>query len=114
VTAQVTEAERDHAVAALRDHFGAGRLDAAALGERLELVLHAETRGQLDAALEGLPAVVPPHRGFGPDRPYQGRGEDGFVRTEELFIDPASGRMTRVYEDPTTGRRRYVVEDGAR
>jgi hypothetical protein len=44
------------------------------------------------------------------DRRY--RGEDGgsFKPTAEVFKDPTSGKMTRVYEDPTTGRRQYRDE----
>jgi hypothetical protein len=36
--------------------------------------------------------------------------EPRFRRTDEVFIDPTSGRQMRVFADPTTGERRYRTE----
>ena len=44
------------------------------------------------------------------DRRYRGEREGAFRPTGEVFRDPTSGKMTRVYEDPTTGRRQYREE----
>ena len=45
------------------------------------------------------------------DRRYRGQGEGGsFKPTGEVFKDPTSGKLTRVYEDPSTGRRQYREE----
>ena len=44
------------------------------------------------------------------DRRYRGGKEGIFKRTDEVFIDPTSGRRTRVYEDPETGKRQYREE----
>jgi hypothetical protein len=33
-----------------------------------------------------------------------------FLRTEEAFVDPTSGRHMRVWLDPRTGERRYRAE----
>lgn len=44
------------------------------------------------------------------DRRYRGDADGAFQRTDEVFKDPTSGRMTRVYEDPKTGRRQYRDE----
>ncbi len=33
-----------------------------------------------------------------------------FRRTDEVFVDPTSGRRMRVLVDPSTGERRYVAE----
>ncbi len=44
------------------------------------------------------------------DRRYRGDKTGNFVRTNEVFRDPTSGKMTRVYEDPQTGRRQYTDE----
>jgi hypothetical protein len=33
-----------------------------------------------------------------------------FRPTDEVFIDPTSGRQLRVYLDPATGERRYFAE----
>ena len=46
--------------------------------------------------------------------PGGGPGEAGpasrFERTEEVFTDPSSGQLTRVWYDPATGRREYRPE----
>jgi hypothetical protein len=47
--------------------------------------------------------------------PGPGGGEDGnveprFAPTNEVFVDPTSGLLMRVYEDPRTGERRYRAE----
>jgi hypothetical protein len=44
------------------------------------------------------------------DRRYRGNGGGGFKPTGEVFRDPTSGKMTRVYEDPSTGKRQYRDE----
>ena len=36
--------------------------------------------------------------------------EARFLRTEEAFVDPTSGRRMRVWTDPGTGERRYRAE----
>jgi hypothetical protein len=38
---------------------------------------------------------------------YRGNAIGDFRPTGEVFRDPSSGKMTRVYEDPTTGSRQY-------
>ena len=44
------------------------------------------------------------------DRRYRGHKEGLFKPTGEVFKDPTSGKMTRVYEDPETGARQYREE----
>jgi hypothetical protein len=44
------------------------------------------------------------------DRRYRGHDGGGFKPTAEVFRDPTSGKMTRVYEDPSTGKRQYRDE----
>ncbi len=44
------------------------------------------------------------------DRRYRGGGHGSFKPTGEVFKDPSTGKMTRVYEDPSTGRREYREE----
>ena len=44
------------------------------------------------------------------DRRYRGDQSGAFKPTGEVFRDPTSGKMTRVYEDPSTGRRHYREE----
>ena len=36
--------------------------------------------------------------------------EPRFRHTDEVFVDPTSQRLMRVYADPNTGERRYVAE----
>ena len=47
--------------------------------------------------------------------PGPGGGEDGyleprFLATNEVFVDPTSRRLMRVFVDPVTGERRYRAE----
>jgi Domain of unknown function (DUF1707) len=51
----VGDRERERSALALRRHYVDGRLDENELSERLELVLHARSRGDLRAALRQLP-----------------------------------------------------------
>lgn len=44
------------------------------------------------------------------DRRYRGGQQGSFRPTSEVFRDPTSGKMTRVYEDPSTGQRQYREE----
>ncbi|HXN92833.1 MAG TPA: hypothetical protein VN906_15270 [Candidatus Sulfotelmatobacter sp.] len=44
------------------------------------------------------------------DHRYRGKALGDFRPTGEVFRDPSSGKMTRVYEDPITGSRQYREE----
>ena len=44
------------------------------------------------------------------DRRYRGHDQGSFRPTAEVFKDPTTGKMTRVYEDPATGQRQYREE----
>jgi hypothetical protein len=44
------------------------------------------------------------------DRRYRGESGGNFKPTNEVFKDPTTGKMTRVYEDPATGKRQYREE----
>jgi hypothetical protein len=39
------------------------------------------------------------------------RSLEGFVRTDEAFVDPTTGIRQRVWFNPGTGERRYVTVD---
>jgi hypothetical protein len=44
------------------------------------------------------------------DRRYRGESQGNFKPTNEVFKDPTTGKVTRVYEDPATGKRQYREE----
>ena len=74
---RTSDADRARAAAMLRDHFAAGRLDAAELDERLAAALNAKTFGDLHRVLADLPGLgkaqpgrLPPDRG-GLERGYR-------------------------------------------
>jgi hypothetical protein len=46
------------------------------------------------------------------DRRYRGANQGNFKPTNEVFKDPTTGKLTRVYEDPSTGKRQYRDEPG--
>jgi hypothetical protein len=46
----------------------------------------------------------------GPGGGELGMLEPRFTATTELFVDPTSGRLMRVYVDRRTGERRYLAE----
>ena len=56
---RTSDADRDRAAALLREHFAAGRLDAAELDKRLAAVLNAKTFGDLRNVLADLPEAGP-------------------------------------------------------
>lgn len=43
-------------------------------------------------------------------RRYRGRASGDQRPTSEVFRDPSTGQVTRVYEDPETGARHYRPE----
>ena len=45
------------------------------------------------------------------DRRYRGSTQGSLKPTGEVFKDPTTGKMTRVYEDPATGQRQYREEE---
>jgi hypothetical protein len=55
----------------------------------------------------GLPA------GAAGGEPPGTRLEPRFRRSDEVFTDPTSGDLMRVWLDPSSGERRYVPEDRA-
>ena len=54
---RIGDAERDATIAALREHFAAGRLTLEELTERIDGALAAKTQGQIDALIADLPRL---------------------------------------------------------
>jgi Domain of unknown function (DUF1707) len=106
----VSEPEQAELVQALRRHLADGRLDIEQFDVRVARVYGARTRAQARRALDDLPLLGVPST----DRRSRRRhGESGqvqphWVATEELFRDPATGRVMRVWIDPTSGARHYA------
>jgi hypothetical protein len=109
---RIGDADRDRIAGALGSHYAAGRLDTAALTERLDRVYAAELREQAAAVL----ADLPPLEAAGPSRTSRRRhGEAatpgiGWIPTPERFHDPTTRRIMRVWVDPTDATRHYVEE----
>ncbi len=66
LTERVSDAERDRTVTLLREHVVDGRLTLDEFSERIGLALESRTRGDLEALLADLPAVVPEEPGVTP------------------------------------------------
>lgn len=59
---RISDADREQAAAALREHAGAGRLTMDELDQRAQAAFAARTRGDLHALLDDLPGKLPVHR----------------------------------------------------
>jgi hypothetical protein len=73
---RIGDAERDATIAALREHFAAGRLTLDELTERIDGALAAKTQGQIDALIADLPRLReqrPPARVSHPEPSDTGR-----------------------------------------
>lgn len=110
----VSDEERSHLVEALRRHLLDGRIDLASFEERVAVVMAARRRGEAEGAFADLPLLHPVDRA-GAKRASRRRSRSvapgpGWRATDELFRDPASGRLTRVWVDPTDGSRHYLPD----
>ena len=56
---RVSDTDRDHVTARLRDHFAEGRLTSGELDERISAALSARTFGDLRRVMADLPGPVP-------------------------------------------------------
>jgi hypothetical protein len=72
---RASDADRDLAVAQLREHFAAGRLSAAEGQDRIGQALEARTLGELDELMTDLPGLGP-LPGGSPSRAAPGRASE--------------------------------------
>jgi len=110
----VTEAEREKLLQALQRHVAEGRLELEAFDARAARLYAADTRAEARAALDGLPLLSAPAPTGRRARRRHGEGEPvqpHWVATGEVFRDPTSGRIMRVWVDPTDGARHYAPSD---
>ena len=117
----LSEAQRDHIVSVLREHFVAGRFGVDEFSRRVEVLLGAASLGQAIAAVEDLPPLTesPPksqqrwwRRLTGGRHAQSDAAQAGWLPTGERFRDPSSGRLMRVWVDPADAGRHYVPDDG--
>ena len=113
------EADREHLVGLLREHYAAGRLDLDELRRRVGVVLAASYADEAAAALAGLPpseaagqqSADRARRGHRRRHAQAAEPGPGWVPTPERFRDPTSGMVMRVWTDPADGSRHYVPDD---
>ncbi len=116
--AVVTGQEQEQLLRALHRHLADGRLDLAGFDERVRLLYAGRTRVSARAALEGLPllAAEAPGPGVRGRRGRRRHGEESdvqphWVATDEVFRDPTTRRVMRVWVDPVDGSRHYLQAD---
>jgi hypothetical protein len=107
-----TQQELERLAAALRRHVGAGRLDLEQFDVRIARLYAASTRAEAHGVIDDLPLLDAPPTGPAARRSRRRYGEGGeteqhWVATGEVFRDPSSGRVMRVWIDPTDGSRHY-------
>src|SRR5579871_3038769 len=90
------DADREALAGDLREHFAAGRLSEAELGERLDATYRATTLAQLDALRADLPdprpaAAPPPPRELAKRRIYQDAGAVVLANVGCVAVWAASG-----------------------
>lgn len=107
----VSEHEQDQYIEALHRHLAAGRLDLSQFDVRAARMYAAGTRAGARAALDGLPMLDATASSTRPSRRRRAEGEPvrpQWVATDEVFRDPSSGRVIRVWVDPIDGTRHYA------
>jgi hypothetical protein len=73
---------------------------ALIVGAVIERVRYRSEAGDRDGEPPGRAGGEPPGTSL----------EPRFRRTDEIFTDPTSGQLMRVWLDPSNGDRRYVAE----
>lgn len=88
---RASDADRDRAIAALREHLAAGRLTIEEFDERMDKAFAAKTLGELDSLMADLPEIGP---GQLPDAPV-GRSAAGppLTRRPPGSVEAGRGRL---------------------
>ena len=107
---RMTDAERQRLADGLRRHLTEGRLSLEEFETRVGLVLAAEHRDDADRAFADLPLLAPKGRRRSRRHAEAPEPEPHWRATAEVFRDPTSGRVTRVWVDPLDGSRHYVAD----
>jgi len=110
------EADRDHLLALLREHYACGHLDEAELDRRVAVILSAKYVDEMAAVVIDLPtigttgAAAPPGVKRRRGHAQAAAPEAGWIPTEERFRDPTTRTVMRVWIDPADNSRHYVPE----
>ena len=104
---RTSDADRDRAAALLRDHFAAGRLNAAELDERVAMALNAKTFGELRRVLADLPEAGPAQQ---PSRLPPDRG--GLERGYRWLLACYPAAYRRVHEEEMLAVLMTAAPDG--
>jgi hypothetical protein len=109
----LTDREQEQLLEALRRHVAEGRLELDEFDARAARLYEARSRGEARAVLDGLPLLAaaspsPGRRRWGRRHGETDRLQPHWVATDEVFRDPTSGRLMRVWVDPTDGTRHYA------
>jgi hypothetical protein len=121
----VSDADREHLLGLLREHYARGQLDLEEMSRRVGVVLAATYSDEAATAVTDLPLLSPAASGPPPGRAGRGRlGQRrrhaqraqpaaGWVPTPERFRDPSTRAIVRVWIDPADLSRHYVPEADA-
>ncbi|HEX9034679.1 MAG TPA: DUF1707 domain-containing protein [Streptosporangiaceae bacterium] len=119
-----SDADKDHLLGVLREHYARGTIEDAELDRRSEIVLTARFTDEAASAIADLPLLsgagqagpglaASPRGGRSRHRHAQAdHPGPGWVPTPERFRDPASRVIMRVWIDPADDSRHYVPEPG--
>jgi hypothetical protein len=117
------DADRERLLSLLREHYAQGQLDLDDMTRRVGIVLAATYTDEATMAVSDLPLLTGP-ASTGPSAASPKAGRFGqrrrhaqrltpaasWVPTRELFRDPSTRAITRVWVDPADLSRHYVPE----
>jgi hypothetical protein len=110
----VADADREHLVGLLREHYAHGRLDDRELDRRVGIVLAAQFTDEAACAITDLPSIVPagpwPGKRSRRGHAQAARPGPGWVPTAERSRDPTTQMIMRVWVDPADQSRHYIPE----
>ena len=119
----VADADREHLLRLLREHYAQGHLDLDEMSRRVGVVLASTYSDEAAAAVTDLPLLATPPSGepssarasrgrLGQRRRHAQRMQPaaGWVPTPERFRDPSTRAIMRVWIDPADLSRHYVPE----
>jgi hypothetical protein len=115
------DADRERLVALLREHYAQGQLSLDELDRRVGAVLSARYLDEAAPAvadLPQLPTAGTPRPGRPKARHRRGHAHAaepaaGWIPTQEVFRDPTTRAVIRVWIDPADQSRHYVPEPAA-